>query len=556
TGTAGGVVGLLQELTGSGGRPRRSLAALVPVAGALAALNTWQVRRREELDRDLPPEGSDASLAKSIAYGAGLAVALSAFASGERAFADVLSRAMARVLPGNEMMWRPAAHAATLAGLGYAGRFLSEQTLHRIEQAQESVEAAFDVPPPNEFVSGSFESLVPFATLSRAGRRFVWTVSLPDVIEEVMAEPAGTTPIRAYVGIESAPTEDDRVELMMRELERTHAFDRAWIMFASPTGTGYVNYAAATILEFLTLGNCATVAMQYSARPSPLSLDRVAEGRHHARKLISRLQERIARCPAGTRPKLLLFGESLGAWTSQDAFAPRGTQGLVDDGVDHAIWIGTPYFSKWKDRVLNSERPDVDPTLVGVFNDIGEWQALDPAARDRIRYVMITHYDDGVAVFGPTLAVQAPEWLRGESRPRTVPKGMRWMPTTTFFQVLVDMKNAANVVPGVFAARGHDYRADLLPFFHETLKFDATPDQLARIGAWLEQRELIRSNWMKTHKTVDQSLAAAVLDRLLREERAAGTNANDRIVNLVRTIAFEEFDAGSGAPTEAPDPAP
>ena len=52
------------------------------------------------------------------------------------------------------------------------------------------------------------------------------------------------------------------------------------------------------------------------------------------------------------------------------------------------------------------------------------------------------------------------------------------MPTTTFFQVLVDMKNSANVVPGVFAATGHDYRADLLPFFHAVLGFEATPEQL------------------------------------------------------------------------------
>jgi hypothetical protein len=47
--------------------------------------------------------------------------------------------------------------------------------------------------------------------------------------------------------------------------------------------------------------------------------------------------------------------------------------------------------------------------------------------------------------------------------------------------VLVDMKNAANVVPGVFAAKGHDYRADLLPFFHAVLGLDATRSQFA---AW------------------------------------------------------------------------
>ena len=118
----------------------------------------------------------------------------------------------------------------------------------------------------------------------------------------------------------------------MRELERTGAFDRSWLMVASPTGTGYVNYAATSILEFLTRGDCASVAMQYSARPSPLSLDRVKEGRLHTRMLCQAIAERCAQCPADARPKVLLFGESLGAWTSQDGFVDQGTQGLIDAG--------------------------------------------------------------------------------------------------------------------------------------------------------------------------------------------------------------------------------
>ena len=384
TGTAAGLVGVLGEVLAARGEHRtRSVAVVGPTAAGLAVLNTWQVRRRDQLNADLPEEQIQASLAKSIAYGVAIAAGLSVFSATERRFADVLSRSLARLLPGNEAVWRPLAHAVTLAALGAAGRALTEQTLHRIETSQESVEAAFDIAPPSELVSGSYESLVPFASLSRAGRRFVWTVTPADVVTEIMGEPARATPIRAYVGMESAATEDERVDLTMRELERTGAFDRAWIMFASPTGTGYVNYAAATILELLSRGDCATVAMQYSARPSPLSLDRVKEGRHQTRKLIAAFRDRLASIPEGKRPKLLLFGESLGAWTSQDTFAERGTQGLVDDGVDNAIWIGTPHFSKWKERVLYDDRDDVDRSLIGVFNDIGEWEALDEAARAR-----------------------------------------------------------------------------------------------------------------------------------------------------------------------------
>ena len=72
------------------------------------------------------------------------------------------------------------------------------------------------------------------------------------------------------------------------------------------------------------------------------------------------LNARLAQCPAGKRPKVVLFGESLGAWTSQDAFVERGTKGLIDAGIDYAIWIGTPHFSKWKERVLFDDRPNID----------------------------------------------------------------------------------------------------------------------------------------------------------------------------------------------------
>ena len=90
-----------------------------------------------------------------------------------------LSRAVARVLPGNSEVWRPVAHAITLAGLGAGARVLAVKALHHIEHPQESAEAAFDIPPPNRLLSGSIESHVPFDTLSRAGRRYVWMASRP-----------------------------------------------------------------------------------------------------------------------------------------------------------------------------------------------------------------------------------------------------------------------------------------------------------------------------------------------------------------------------------------
>lgn len=558
TGTAGAVIGGLQEAVGTfrGAKPN-TVPVVVPASGVLAALLQLRLRRAEQLDADLPPDGAVIAPLKALGLGVGVAAGVSTLALGERLFADAVARVAARVVPVSEEVLRPIGHAVALAALGSGSRYLIEHTFGGIEHKETSVEAAFDIPPPNPYVSGSVASHVEFDTCSKQGRRYVWTVTAPGVIRRVLKEDTALPPIRVYVGLESADTEEARVALVLDELERTGAFSRSWLLVASPTGTGYVNYAAVTALELLARGDCATVAMQYAARPSVLSLDRVHEGRKQAKLLLDALQARLASIPEEERPKFVLFGESLGAWTSQDPFVDRGTQGLIDTGIDHAIWIGTPHFSKWKEQILFDGREDVDGDIVRVFNDISEWHALDPEARAKVRYVMITHHDDGVAVFGPELAIQAPEWLGPpDSRPSSVPKGMRWMPTTAFFQVLVDMKNSATVVPGKFAAKGHDYRADLLPFFHTVLGFDATEEQIADIATYLEREELERSEWIKAHGAAGTSLAAAVVSQAMRDLHEQGLDPDERLAQIVAEIASAQFGAAGGADIPIPSAAP
>lgn len=560
-GSAGAIIGGLQEAVGTfRGRKPNTVPVVVPAAGVLAAALEFRRRRAARLDGDLPDESVVAVPAKALALGVLVAAGVSTMSIGERLLADAVSRAAARVLPVSEEVARPLGHAVALALVGSGCKFLIEHVFGGIEHKETSVESAFDIPPSNCFVSGSVASHVDFDSLSKQGRRYVWTVTGQEKIREVMGVADALPPIRVYAGLASAPTEEERVALVLDELERTGAFERSWLLVASPTGTGYVNYAAVQALELLARGDCATVAMQYAARPSVLSLDRVREGRAQARMLLDALQARMAQIPDGGRPKFVLFGESLGAWTSQDPFVDRGTQGLIDTGIDHAIWIGTPHFSKWKEQILFDGRPDVDPGIVRKFNDIGEWRALGPEERAAVRYVMITHHDDGVALFGPELAIQSPDWLGPpDSRPSSVPKSMRWMPSTAFFQVLVDMKNSATVVPGTFAAKGHDYRADLLPFVNAALGFDATEAQLDAISEWLEREELERSDWIKAHGATGKSLAATVIARALQDLHEEGLERDERLAKIVQEIAENEFGAGGGAniprPTAVPEPA-
>jgi hypothetical protein len=67
---------------------------------------------------------------------------------------------------------------------------------------------------------------------------------------------------------------------------------------------------------------------------------------------------------------------------------------------------------------------------------------------------------------------------------------MRWRPITTFFQLLVDMKNAQT--PGVYQASRHDYRPDLTRFVNEVYALKASEDQLRRVERAIAQREEAR----------------------------------------------------------------
>jgi uncharacterized membrane protein len=318
-------------------------------------------------------------------------------------------------------------------------------------------------------------------------------------IPAVMGRPALAEPIQVYVGLDNAPTATGRVDLALAELDRTDAWDRSLLMLVSPTGTGYVNYVATAAVQYLTLGDVATVTLQYSKRPSPLSLGKVADAREQNRLLWFRISERVRDLPVDRRPRVVVFGESLGAHTSQDVFMHWGTLGPQALGIERALWIGTPYGSKWKEQVTGAPRADVDRDLVAVVNDFGQIEAMDPARREKLRYVLLSHDNDGVTKFGPDLLVQRPAWLGPQrpavesvppASPRGIPRSMRWRPVTSFFASLVDMKNAQ--LPGAYRAWAHDYRPDLPAFLREVYGLPASDEDLARVSAAVEQREARR----------------------------------------------------------------
>jgi uncharacterized membrane protein len=140
-----------------------------------------------------------------------------------------------------------------------------------------------------------------------------------------------------------------------------------------------------------------------------------------------------------------------------------------------------------------------------VFNDHAQYAALPTADRARLRYVLVSHDNDGVTKFGADLITSRPRWLSpgrppvqevpGAS-PRGVPPAMQWRPLTTFLQTLIDMKNAQ--VPGAYRAWAHDYRPDLARFIRDVYGLPASDEEMTRVEQALEKREAARENLFTT----------------------------------------------------------
>src|SRR4051794_20614587 len=502
-----------------GGRlARLPLAAPVGLAVAFV-LDLLDGRERED---GQPHHGAPPALS-SLGIATGVVGGLSAAGYGEHLLADLAGRRLAAVLPGPPELWRLTGHAGSLVALTAGASSVWHRAMRGIEAGTsadvpvlEDGEADRWVPTT---VSGGPGSLVPWSGLGREGRRHALATvrprplahrpaGVPDLsIQTVMGEPARAAPVQVYVGLDSAATPRERVDLAMAELERTGAFDRSLLVLVSPTGTGYVNYVAMAAVQYLTLGDVASVTLQYSRRPSPLSLGMVKTAREQNRLLCLRVLERI-RGAGG--PRVVLFGESLGALTSQDVFLHWGTLGLEAMGVDRALWLGTPYGSKWMRQVTRGDRLDVDRDTVAVVNDHDELTRLAAGRRTPPRFVLLSHDNDGVTRFGLDLLWFPPDWLgTGRRFPQPVPDGsprgitpaMRWRPVTTFFQSLVDMKNAQ--APGPYRAFAHDYRADLPLFLSEVYGLPVAPEQLRRIEEALQLRESVRER-LFTARAVSQ----------------------------------------------------
>ena len=384
------------------------------------------------------------------------------------------------------------ATAAVAVGAGAAfSRVARRIVLEKMSTQGLELDAGFTTRPTDPNVSGSPASLVGYETLGREGARFVSTVVAPEDITFVTGKKPVAEPVRVFVGVDSAPTVEDRVAMAMAELRRTGAFDRAHLLVQSPSGSGYANPTPVSVLEILSLGNCASVVIGYGLLPSFMSLGKVEEGSLAQSQLFAAIDAEVEQRKAAGKPapQLLVYGESLGAEVQQAAI-PDGLRDMDELSIDRALYVGTPgsiasdrFHAGCAGSSTRFDRPEQIPV---------EYRGTTTPAP---RAFFLEHDGDPVVRFRTELFTQRPDWLptSGE-RCRNVPAGMTWKPGITWLQVGIDTLYATDVKPGDFQSHGHDYRADLGAATTAAFRLPADADTAARLEQRLRALEVARAH--------------------------------------------------------------
>jgi uncharacterized membrane protein len=464
---------------------RWSLAgtAVVAVAVFLYLGSGWQRDIHRLMGVDPPPRaGYVVVLVVAVLLAAGLIGLFRLLRKGAGALARLLGRwipaSTARVIAGALVVILA---LGVLNGVVIDGFFAVTDNSFRAVNGETRPDTA---PPTSATRSGGPGSLVSWESLGKQGRVFV--TGSPDAAQlRQFSGAVPADPIRVYAGLGSAPTSRERAQLAVRELERTGAFTRRVLCVVTTTGTGWVDEQAIDPLEYMYNGDTAIVGLQYSYLPSWLSfLVDKERAREAGRDLFNAVYGAWVRLPAERRPKLVVFGESLGSFGAESAFSG------VDDlrnRVDGMVLVGPPNRNQlWRDLVAarDSGSTEILPRYengqtVRFAGDPGGGDLDQPASWEAPRIVYLQHPSDPIVWWSPKLIVSRPDWL-DEPRGADVLPAVRWLPFVTFWQVTADMAFST----GVPAGHGHSYGTETAEAWTRVLPPDGwTSDRTAALTA-------------------------------------------------------------------------
>jgi uncharacterized membrane protein len=443
--------------------------ALVSFVAATAYGRYWQARIRELMDA--PADSALSVVVVPLVAGAVFVVLVA------------LARAVRRVCGWITVLLDRWIGARAARAIGWAVVVVGSVLLLNgvvVDRLVAAADAAFSVRndrtddgvlrPTAAERSGGPGSLVSWASLGREGRTFVGTGPSAAEIAAFTGAPA-PQPVRAYAGLDSAPTAELRARLAVDDLERAGGLDRAVLVVVTTTGSGWVDPGAVDSVEYLTGGDSAAVAIQYSYLPSVVSyLVDSDRARDAGRELFDAVYDRWNRLPLDDRPRLVVAGESLGSFGGETAFS--GEYDLRNRTAG-AVFAGPPEFNTLF-REFVSDRDEGSPEIEPVYrngrtvrftDDPGE--AVAPASEpwEGSRVLYLLHPSDPVVWWTPELAYARPTWLE-EHRGDDVVDAMRWIPFVTFWQVTADLPFAGNVPDG----HGHVYTSQYVDAWAQVLQ--------------------------------------------------------------------------------------
>ncbi|HEX2158547.1 MAG TPA: alpha/beta-hydrolase family protein [Actinomycetes bacterium] len=442
------------------------VAGAVVVVAGLALWPGWQNQQRDLVDMEhLSPAVLAPMAAVTLVLFGLLLLAGRLVGHGIALLDRVLSRRLPRLL----------AHAVTAAVFVVAAVLITRDVAvdgflgwaNRSFGQVDTTTAPSVVAPATPTASGSPASLVPWATLGEYGRSFVAGATTPAELRAFHGSSAPVVqPIRVYAGLRSAGSADERAALAVRELERTGAFQREVLGVVTTTGTGWVDPNAASALEYLHRGDTALVGLQYSYLPSWISflVDR-EEVAAAGTALYRHVHRRWSQLPDAGRPRLVIFGESLGSYGAEAAFrggdAATSLANLVA-GSDGALFTGPTASNHIWDQFTDDRepgspvwRPVYDGgTKVRFANRPADLERPDERWRHP-RVLYVHHPSDPVGNATLEALWERPEWT---DRPQgyDVPARAGWYPIVTGLQEVADLIAGFSAPSGY----GHDYGVD------------------------------------------------------------------------------------------------
>jgi uncharacterized membrane protein len=344
--------------------------------------------------------------------------------------------------------------------------------------------------------SGSPSSVEKWEGLGAQGQAVVSDGPRATDITAATGRPA-KMPIRVYAGLlNHNDSIEEAARAVVAELHRTKAWDRSVVAVMTGAGKGWVQEWNIASLEYLTGGDCAMASLQYSYTLSPFTYISDSRKPQQAGKLLfDMVYDEWLKIPEGDRPRLVVGGESLGAYGGTAAF--DSVDDMLDK-VDAAVWVGTPRFTPmWQDLVSQRREgsPEIAPVVdngrnvrfvnnpTQITHDIYGGPLLD---WDGTRVFFVQHPSDPIVWWNWDLLWREPDWLR-EPRGADVLPTMRWRSWASFWQLAADMAIAQNAAPG----HGHTYQEDLVPVWAAALGLDPSADY-SRIQTAIRAKTLPR----------------------------------------------------------------